>query len=107
MAYNTIDNVTTANLTGILQYPSTNHGIFWPVILFVIYVVIALYSLNKETDREGRANILPSLALAGFVTTAIAVIFSLMGLIINAVLIIVFVISMVFIVLYLLTGRNR
>ena len=103
MTYETIENIT--DLKGMLQFPSTDTIIFWPLILFAIFVVFTLSTFFREVRREGKGNFLSSLAVAGFVTTAIAVIFSLLDLIQVQIVVVTFVISIVFQVIYLLTKK--
>ena len=93
------------NLTfrGFLQFPSIDTIIFYPLILFAIFMVFTLSTFFREVRREGKGNFLSSLAVAGFVTTAIAVIFSLLELIQVQIVVLTFVISVVFQVIYLLT----
>ena len=103
MTYSTLENITDLDLKGFLQFPSTDTIIFYPLILFAIFMVFTLSTFFKEVRREGKGNILSSLAVAGFVTTAIGVIFSLLELINVEIVVITFVISLVFQVIYLLT----
>ena len=105
MTYSTLENVTDLDLKGFLQFPSTDTIIFWPLILFAIFIVFTLSTFFREVRREGRGNILSSLAVSGFVVTAIAVIFSLLELIQTHIIVVTFVISVVFQVIYLLTKK--
>ncbi len=103
MTYSTLENITDLDLKGFLQFPSTDTIIFYPLILFAIFMVFTLSTFFKEVRREGKGNILSSLAVAGFVTTAVAVLFSLLELINTEIVVLTFVISVVFQVIYLLT----
>ncbi len=101
MTYETIENIT--DLRGMLQFPSTDTPIFYPLLLFAIFIVFTLSTFFREVRREGKGNFLSSLAVAGFVTTVIAVIFSFLELIQVQIVVLTFVISVVFQVIYLLT----
>ncbi len=103
MTYTTLENVSDLSLKGLLQFPSTDTPIFYPLILFAIFMVFTLSTFFRELRREGKGNILSSLAVAGFVTTAIATIFSLLDLIQVQIIVLTFVISTVFTIIYLLT----
>ncbi len=103
MTYKTLENVTDLDLKGLLQFPSQDTPIFWPMILFAIFMVFTLSTFFREVSREGKGKILSSLAVAGFVTTAMATIFSLLDLIQVQIVVLTFVISTVFTVIYLLT----
>ncbi len=103
MAYTQLENITDLGLRSFLQFPSTDTPIFWPVILFAIFIVFTLSTFFREVRREGRGKILSSLAVAGFVTTAMAVIFSLLDLIQVQIVVLTIVISTIFAIIYLLT----
>lgn len=89
-----------------MNFPNLDTPIFYPMFLFVVYVVITSVTFFKELSREGKGNILSSLAVGGFVTMSISVILRLMGLIQTAIMVVVLVIFLVFAVIYLLTGRE-
>lgn len=103
MTYVQLEELSSLELRDFLQYPSIDTPIFYPSLLFVIFLIFTLSTFFKEVRRTGKGNILSSLAVAGFVTTVIATIFSLLGLIQVGIVILTFVISMVFQVIYLLT----
>ena len=103
MTYQTLENITDLDLRGLLQFPSQDTIIFYPLILFAIFMVFTLSTFFREIRREGKGNLLSSLAVAGFVTTAMATIFSLLELVQPITVVITFVISIVFQVIYLLT----
>ena len=81
MTYQTLENNSNLDLKGFLQFPSLDTAIFYPLLLFSIFVVFTLSTFFKEVRREGKGNILSSLAVGGYVTTAIAAIFTLLELI--------------------------
>lgn len=103
MTYKTLENISDLDLRGFLQFPSIDTPIFYPLLLFAIFMIFTLATFFREVRREGKGRILSSLAVAGFVTTAIAVIFSLLELIQVQIVVLTFVISVVFQVIYLLT----
>ena len=105
MTYKTLENITDLDLRSFLQFPSLDTPIFYPMLLFAIFMVFTLSTFFREIRREGKGNILSSLAVAGFVTTAIAVIFSYLELIQVQIVVLTFVISVVFQVIYLLTKK--
>ncbi len=103
MTYTQLEELPNLDLRGFLQFPSLDTPIFYPLLLFAIFIIFTLSTFFREVRREGKGNFLSSLAVAGFVTTAIAVIFSLLALIQVQIVVITFVISIVFQVIYLLT----
>ena len=106
MTYRTVENITDANLIDILKFPTTDTALFWPIILFTIFIILTLSSFFRELRREGKGNIVSSLAVAGFVTTVIALIMSLIGIIQRQVVVYALVISLVFGAIYFLTKRK-
>jgi hypothetical protein len=106
MTYTELDNLTTVGLREILQFPSMDTPIFYPLFLFVVFIVFTLIMFFRELGREGRGNMLSALAIAGYVTTALSVAMSLLALIQYEIVIIVFVISLAFQVLFLLTKKD-
>jgi|AntAceMinimDraft_18_1070375.scaffolds.fasta_scaffold60575_3 putative exporter of polyketide antibiotics len=106
MTYETIDNITNQTLQGFLSFPTRGVPLFYPVILLAIYLVITFLTFFREVRREGRGNLISSFAVGGYVTTAIAFIFSLMNLVQTHVVIYVLVISIVFQAIFLLTRKE-
>lgn len=103
MTYTQLETIENLDLKGFLQFPSIDTIMFYPLILFAIFIVFTLATFFKEVRREGKGNLLSSLAVAGFVTTVVAVLFSLLEIIQTRIVVITLVISIVFQVIYLLT----
>ena len=103
MTYTQLEDLGELSLRQLLQFPSLDTPIFYPLILFAIFLVFTLSTFFMEVRRTGRGNIISSLAVAGFVTTAIATIFSFLALIQTEVVVLALVISLVFQVIYLIT----
>ena len=101
--YNPLDNQTNIDLQTLLNFPNLDTPMFWSAILFAIYVIITSLTFFRESERETKANLLSSLAVAGYVTLALASILSLLRLVGITTLIIILVISLVFQAMYLLT----
>ena len=106
MTYTQLESLGDIGLRELLNFPNLDTPIFYPTMLFVIFIIFTMATFFREVKREGRGNIMSSLAIGGFVTTVMAFIFSLMGLIQTAIVIITLVISLVFEVIFLLTGRK-
>ncbi len=106
MAYNTLDNQSNLDLQTLLNYPSINTPLFYPVMLFVFFFVFTSLSFFREVRREGKANIMSSLAVGGYVTTAVAGLLSLLRLISIDIVITTMVISLVFQAIYMFT-KNK
>ena len=106
MPYTQLEDIGTIDLGTLLRFPSIDTPIFYPVLLFVIFLIFALGTFFREIRREGKGNILSSLAVGGFITMVMAFIFSLLGLIQRGVVIITLVASIMFIAIYMLTDKN-
>lgn len=107
MTYQTIDNLSNANIGDILSYPTVNTPTFFPLILVAIFIIITMVSFFRELNRESKGNLMSSLAVSGFITTVVALAMSLLGLIQREVVVIILVISIIFEVIFLLTGREK
>lgn len=105
MAYSTLENISDLSLFNILNFPNLDTPEFYPIFLFVIFSVFTSLSFFREIAREGKGNLISSLAVGGFVCIAAAALLSVMGLIQTAVLVTAIVGSLVFIVIFLLTNR--
>ncbi|KKN11227.1 hypothetical protein LCGC14_1028580 [marine sediment metagenome] len=105
MTYTELQDLDLLDLRSVLNFPSLDTPIFYPLQLFTIFMVFALMTFFREVQREGKGNILSSLAIAGYVTTAVALIYTLLDLIQTEIMVLVLVISLVFQVLFLLTNR--
>lgn len=103
MAYNTLENATDLGIRGILNFPNVDTPSFYPIMLFVFFFIFTTLTFFREVKREGRANLLSSLAVGGFVTTALAGVLSLLQVVSNVTVITVLVLSIVFETIYLLT----
>jgi len=106
MTYTELGNLTSMNLRDLLTFPSIDTPSFYPIILFGIFIVMTLVSFFREVERERRGNFLSSSAVAGVITTVTAFLMSSLGLIQTRVVISCLVISSIFVVIYMLTGRN-
>ncbi len=105
MAYTQLEDLGEINLETLLNFPSIDTPIYYPVMLFAIFLIISLSLFFKETDREGKGKILSSFAIGGYATTGIAVVLTLIGAIQREIMIVILVISLIFQVIYLLTGK--
>ena len=103
MTYTQLEELPTLTLREFLKFPSIDTPMFYPILLFAIFLIFTFSTFFREVRRIGKGNILSSLAVAGFVTTAIATIWSLLGIIQVQVVVLTFVISLIFQVLYLIT----
>ena len=105
MAFQELPTDTEIGLREILNFPNLDTPIFYPVILFVIFIVFTLGTFFRQVKREGKGNFVSSMAVASFVTTTIAFVLSLLGLIQKQVVITATVIFIILQVIYMLTKR--
>ena len=108
MTWNVLDNITNTgngqtDLVNTLIAPSQTFPIFWAlVVLIPMFLIITGRSFFKQKEREGRGEILSSLAVAGFSTSMVAVVMNLIGLIDRLTLGWTLGVSIVFIVIFIL-----
>lgn len=106
MTYTELQDFPTMDLKTLLQFPSVDTPLFWPLMLFVIYIVFTFLTFFGEVRRTGSGNFLSSLAVAGYIATAMATIMTFLDLIQVQVIVITFAISITFQVLYMLSKRG-
>jgi len=106
MTYTELQNISYQSLKGILQFPSLDTPMFWPIILLVVFITMSLLTFFREVGRDGKGNMLSSLAVAGYLTTSLSLAFTFLDLIMYQVVITIFVISLVFQVLFMLTKKD-
>ncbi len=106
MTYSTLQNDSALGLQQILNFPNLDTPLFYPIFLFVIFAVFTSISFFREVSREGKGNLLSSLAVAGYVTIAVAVILSIMDLIQTATLVITLVASLVFQIMFMISKKD-
>lgn len=106
MIFQTFQTLNATTLQEVFRFPTIDTPIFWPVILFAIFLVFGFGMFFREIVRERQGNIISSFAVSGFVTTAIAFVMSLMGIIQRQTVVMTLVIASVFIVIFLLTGKD-
>lgn len=106
MTYQTLENISNLGIREVLNFPNLDTSIFYPMFLFVVFIIFTSLVFFREVGREGKGNFLSSLAVGGYATTAVAVILSLMSLIQTEILVTVVVTSLVFQVLFLLTKKQ-
>jgi len=86
----------------ILIYVADIEPIFFPLLLFAIFIILAIGSYLLQKNTTGRGDLKASLAASGFVTTLIAYVLSLIPLIDVFTLVICFVLTAFFVLLLLL-----
>ena len=106
MTYSEIHEAGNISLRTALQFPSIDTPLYYPIMLFVTFVVFTLITFFRELGREGKANFISSLAVGGYVTTAIATAMSLLQLIQYEIVIVIFVISLVFQVIFMISKKD-
>ncbi len=106
MAYQTLENITDLGLREVLNFPNLHNPAYYSMLLMVFFIVFTSLTFFRELKREGRANLLSSLAVGGYVTTAIASILSLLQLVSTSIVITTLSISVVFQAIYLFTKSS-
>ncbi len=105
--YQTLEGSGVSGIQGLLNFPNLDNPLFYQFFLTTIFLVFTSLLFFKQTKREGRAHLLGSMAVAGYLTTAIGAILSALGLISTTQLVIQVVITLVLQVIFLLTSRSN
>jgi len=108
MVYRTLDDVnTSAGIHTIFQYAATEVPILTPLILFALFTIISIGSYYSAIRLSGKGDFPASFAAAGFITSIVAVMFTLIpGMINIETLAVTFVIGIIG-VLWLFFSRNN
>lgn len=84
MAYKTLDDVnTTKGVHTLITYVAETVPIFTPLMLFAIFIISCLGSYFASIRLSGRGDFPASFAAAGFITTIVATVMSLIPGLIN------------------------
>lgn len=105
MTYTGLENLTDTSFKAMLQFPSIDTPLFYPIILFALFMITTISSYFFERDRVGKGNFLSSLAVSSLTILVLAMILRLLELISREILIIHMVVSLVFIGLWMLTNK--
>ena len=105
MAFTELDALNDSSLKSILQFPSIDFALFWPLIQLTLFFIVVFTSYFAEKERTGRGNFLSSLAVGGFISIIVGLLLNLMQLIDRITFVITFVLGIVLIVIYMLTDR--
>lgn len=106
MTYTGLENLTNTDLVDLLKFPSIDTSIFYPLIMFGLFIIFSMASYFSEKERTGKGNILSSSAVSGLVMIVLATILRLLLLISKEILIITIVLGSIFVGIYLLTRRR-
>lgn len=108
MAYKEIaDFNTTTGPHSILQYVAEVEPIFFPFMLFIIFIIASLGSYLAQKEMTGRGNMKASLAAAGFITTCVAYVLSLMPGVIDRYTVVICLIVTILMALLLFLPKSR
>ncbi len=106
MTYTEIHELGNITIRQVFTFPSIDTPSFYPILLFTIFLVFALIGFFREITREGKGNFLSSLAVAGYVTTAMATAMTFLDMIQYEVLVIILVISLMFQILFFISKKD-
>jgi len=106
MTYTTLDEINGTDLASVLTYPTVNNTEFYPLLLFAIFTITTFLTFFREIAREGKGDILSSLAVGAFVNIAVTSIFMLIRFIDYTIGITSLVISILIVIFYLSSNKN-
>ena len=105
MTYTGLDNLTSTDFSDLMTFPSIDTPIFYPLIIFCIFIVLTVGSYFREKESKGEGNFLSSMAVASVITITLSTILRLLEWISRDILIMNLAIGLVLIALYLLTDK--
>lgn len=106
MTYTEIHELGNITLRQVFTFPSIDTPSFYPILLFVIFAVFTLMTFFREISREGKGNFLSSLAVAGYVTTAIATAMTFLDMIQYEIVVVILVLSLVFQIIFFMSKKD-
>lgn len=106
LTYKTLEQINGTGINGILQTASDAVPILPALILTALFIILSFGSYFSSVRRLGTASLSASFAVAGFVTTIIAFLMSLIPNFINAYTIGVCVILEIVFVMWLFMGKD-
>ncbi len=81
MPYQEISERNMSNFQSMWEYVGDVVPVFYPLLLFVIFIITTIGSFENERKNTGRGKFLSSLVAGSFVTTIVAILLQIMGLI--------------------------
>lgn len=106
MTYTEIHDLGNVTLRQVFTFPSLDTPMFYPILLLVVFLVFALMTFFREIGRGRDGNFLASLAVSGYVTTALATAMTFLDMIQYQVVVVILVISLVFQLIFFMTKRD-
>ena len=91
----------------ILQYVASVEPIFFPLMLFCLFLVVAFGSFFATRELAGgRGNLKASFAVAGFVTTSAAYVLSLIPEVVNTTTVVISLVTTILLTLLLFLPKD-
>jgi len=107
MPYQEMSSFNVTGAHGIFTYVADTVPIFFPLTLFALFIIVLLGTYFSQRNSTGRADIFSSLAVAGYFVSLVALIMSLVGgLIQPMVVIICFTVSIITTIILLLNKAS-
>jgi len=92
-AYQTFTEFNRTDVAGLFLYPASVVNIFIPMVLFTLYIIVLLATYFSSKRLTGRGDFFASLAVAGYFTTIIAFVMSLVSGLVNITTLVVCIIA--------------
>lgn len=107
MTYEELGNRNLSEgIPALFRYVSDVEPVFFPLILFAFFIIVSVGSYFAQKETIGRGNFKASLAVAGYLTTGVAYVLSLIpGVIGTFTVMVCFILSVLFTLFLLLPER--
>ena len=109
MAYKEIvDTNLSAGIHTIFQYVGEIVPIFFPLVLFCLFIIYTISSYLIQKEQTGRSNFFSSLVVAGYLTTITAFVMNLIPGLLNPLYpAITLIVSMIMTLVFFLSKRKN
>ena len=106
MTYETISEFNQTGIEGIFNYVAEVVPIFFPMVLFAIFVIIMMGTYFSQKRLGGRSNFISSFAVAGIITSIVSFVMSIVGGLVDSfVVVICFVVAIIGVILLIFTEK--
>jgi len=108
MVYKEISETNlSVGIYAVFQYVAEIVPIFFPLVLFCLFIIFTISSFILQKDQTGRSNLFSSLVVGAYLTTVTSFVMNLIPGLLNPLIpIITIVISMIMTLVFFLTKRK-
>jgi len=106
MPYETLSNRNMSIATSMFEYVGDIVPIFYPLFLFVVFIIASFTTHFREKQLRGRSNLILCMMVGGWVTSIFAILLSLIDLVDIYTVVVCIVITVIFILISFVTKER-